>query len=209
MAQPVQYTRYHSGSRREQPKYKTETHKICPICGECDSGYFDKYYERDWEVLTDNGANFRCSGCFKEGSSVLYYHRYRCNKIFHLSCLTRSIQVQSGVDYIWTCCGGNQNAPGCQQRAIPVPKPVKQLENDIPSPSVAANVNQNNQNVKKKLDIAKNKECLICFNAEKTHAMVPCGHKCVCEGCAQAIQSSSNQCPVCRGNIQSVLKVFD
>ena len=41
-------------------------------------------------------------------------------------------------------------------------------------------------------------ECCVCMEARKTHAFVPCGHRCVCEGCADCIMAASKECPVCR-----------
>eukprot|EP01084_Bolivina_argentea_P172589 298980_1 len=41
------------------------------------------------------------------------------------------------------------------------------------------------------------KECLVCVDKPKTHAFVPCGHKCVCEICAQKIVQDT----ICNKNI--------
>jgi len=46
--------------------------------------------------------------------------------------------------------------------------------------------------------------CDICMDAEPTHAFVPCGHRCVCEGCSGKFR----ECPICRQRIQSVIKIF-
>eukprot|EP01084_Bolivina_argentea_P229804 387776_1 len=203
MAQAVQL--YHPGYCKEHKQYKTETHKICSLCGEL-QGYYDKYYEKDWVVLTplSNGDSFNCAACGRGDRTVLYYHQYRCNKIFHLRCLQKSVQIESGVSYIYSCCGNNQYHAGCQQRAI--------INN-------AVNIQQH-----KKKEVGK--ECVICFDNAKTHALVPCGHKCVCQECAEKLQQNLNsnhnqtksnnqqnedqnesKCPICRCNIKSILRV--
>jgi len=41
-------------------------------------------------------------------------------------------------------------------------------------------------------------ECCVCLAPEKSHAFVPCGHYCVCEGCAHCIMAAPKECPVCR-----------
>ena len=48
--------------------------------------------------------------------------------------------------------------------------------------------------------------CVVCMDATKTHLMVPCGHKCVCETCAAAI---TKECPICRNNITTILRVYE
>jgi hypothetical protein len=49
--------------------------------------------------------------------------------------------------------------------------------------------------------------CVICLEKTKTHVLVPCGHRCVCEACSVM---TSQQCPICRQDVIYVLaKVFD
>ena len=47
--------------------------------------------------------------------------------------------------------------------------------------------------------------CVVCNETPSIYAIVPCGHYCLCEDCS----SSCNFCPFCRGNKQSVLKIFN
>ena len=54
---------------------------------------------------------------------------------------------------------------------------------------------------------ATGSECDICFDAEKTHAFVPCGHQCVCEGCAVAVMATSALCPFCRDKAVHIMRV--
>ena len=43
--------------------------------------------------------------------------------------------------------------------------------------------------------------CNICLSAPKTHAVLPCLHKCMCAACAAQFESSSSahRCPICKG----------
>jgi hypothetical protein len=51
--------------------------------------------------------------------------------------------------------------------------------------------------------------CVVCFDAPKDHAIVPCGHVCVCEACAEQLtKTRTPMCPVCRGPIRETMKVF-
>ena len=51
-------------------------------------------------------------------------------------------------------------------------------------------------------------ECVVCMDEENTHTFVPCGHKCVCEGCALAIMQIAAECPTCRGEAREAIPVY-
>ena len=50
---------------------------------------------------------------------------------------------------------------------------------------------------------ASDSECPICFEPERSTALVPCGHI-LCRACAAAHES----CPVCRAAVTSRLRLF-
>ena len=52
---------------------------------------------------------------------------------------------------------------------------------------------------------AQDDRCCICYDAKKTHAFQPCGHKCVCATCAAQLQS----CPICRKPVTGSFQIFD
>ena len=47
-------------------------------------------------------------------------------------------------------------------------------------------------------------ECAICWDGDPEYAVVPCGHRCLCANCSKAV----SECPVCRGEIAAVLRIF-
>jgi hypothetical protein len=47
-------------------------------------------------------------------------------------------------------------------------------------------------------------ECAICWDGDPEYAVVPCGHRCLCANCSKAV----SECPVCRGEMTAVLRVF-
>ena len=54
--------------------------------------------------------------------------------------------------------------------------------------------------------------CSICLSAPSTHAMVPCGHLCMCLECSLALRrvpSAANHCPICRTASTQVLQIHD
>jgi hypothetical protein len=65
---------------------------------------------------------------------------------------------------------------------------------------------ENDQNEIKKLLVERKKDtCVICLTGARTHVLIPCGHKLFCGPCSASLQKV---CPICRTDIQSVLKVF-
>lgn len=48
--------------------------------------------------------------------------------------------------------------------------------------------------------------CDICLSNQKTHACLPCGHKCLCSDCAVEI---SDRCPICNTLIINIIRIFD
>ena len=46
--------------------------------------------------------------------------------------------------------------------------------------------------------------CVICIDAPKTRACVPCGHICVCERCAVPLKL----CPICRSPFDSIMRIY-
>ena len=51
-------------------------------------------------------------------------------------------------------------------------------------------------------------ECTVCMDQANTHVLVPCGHKCVCAGCAELVRVQG-ACPICRTAIVWVCEVYE
>ena len=47
-------------------------------------------------------------------------------------------------------------------------------------------------------------ECVLCMENDVEVAFVPCGHFCVCVGCAAGLA----QCPICRHDVERELRVY-
>ena len=52
--------------------------------------------------------------------------------------------------------------------------------------------------------------CEVCQDFRRTHAFVPCGHKCVCRNCAANIARREDAaCPMCRAPVvQAPIEIF-
>jgi hypothetical protein len=46
------------------------------------------------------------------------------------------------------------------------------------------------------------KECIICMDQEHDVVIAPCGHYCLCNGCATRVKN----CPLCRGVIAAIVR---
>ena len=55
-------------------------------------------------------------------------------------------------------------------------------------------------------DLPDDDTCAICLTQLRTHAFIPCGHKCVCKDCSDKLKDK--KCPICRVKASAVIKVF-
>lgn len=50
--------------------------------------------------------------------------------------------------------------------------------------------------------------CSVYFNfTNRQNLLAPCGHTQLCQACIDSVRSDSNMCPICRTDIQSVIKI--
>jgi C3HC4-type zinc finger (RING finger) protein len=42
------------------------------------------------------------------------------------------------------------------------------------------------------------KQCVICFDRERSRLISVCGHYCMCEVCSLTVLKSNPKCPICR-----------
>ncbi len=56
---------------------------------------------------------------------------------------------------------------------------------------------------KRRATVADDK-CIICLDAEKVLAILPCGHLTTCVSCGHAVKS----CPLCRGQKEAVVTIY-
>src|SRR5699024_1756620 len=52
--------------------------------------------------------------------------------------------------------------------------------------------------------------CVVCYEKDAEAALYPCGHMCMCYGCAREQWRGVGQgcCPMCRVKIRDVLKIY-
>ena len=54
----------------------------------------------------------------------------------------------------------------------------------------------------------ESEECVICMDQRKSHIIVPCGHMCVCQACAERVTEEGEICPICRTAVTMILPVY-
>eukprot|EP00917_Polyrhabdina_sp_WS-2016_P031050 GHVP01066184.1.p1 GENE.GHVP01066184.1~~GHVP01066184.1.p1 ORF type:complete len:268 (+),score=36.53 GHVP01066184.1:53-856(+) len=53
-----------------------------------------------------------------------------------------------------------------------------------------------------------NRDCLVCLSEKRDTVVLPCGHMCLCESCAQSMRLMKHKtCPICRQKIVSFLRL--
>eukprot|EP01119_Soliformovum_irregulare_P019832 TRINITY_DN635_c0_g1_i2.p1 TRINITY_DN635_c0_g1~~TRINITY_DN635_c0_g1_i2.p1 ORF type:complete len:294 (+),score=44.88 TRINITY_DN635_c0_g1_i2:76-957(+) len=50
--------------------------------------------------------------------------------------------------------------------------------------------------------------CKICFEASINAVLIPCGHLALCITCANSLQQTSANCPICRAHVHTVVQTF-
>ena len=64
--------------------------------------------------------------------------------------------------------------------------------------------------------LSDGEECVVCFVAVRTHALLPCGHRCLCAACARDYEQGGEwervgappKCPMCRLPVKDAQRVW-
>ena len=54
--------------------------------------------------------------------------------------------------------------------------------------------------------------CVLCLDRRPVMLVVPCGHRCICEECMPMLMrkvKKQRECPLCRGPVKVLQRVFD
>ena len=85
---------------------------------------------------------------------------------------------------------------------------LNELENKISEKKNM--INNLQEKLVKDLSLSDNGDkCPICLNGIKSHIIVPCGHKCLCEACSHKIKNNNEKCPICNNKVENIYKVFE
>ena len=141
----------------------------------------------DHGVKCSNMSHFLCDGCFRSNVTNQLASEYRSSFDLHDS------------NIVCKYCLPTSSAYSRQQLVCHV---------------TDAQFNQYIE-VKQQVIDAKKKEaeteaslCAICLENPKTHCFVPCGHVCVCSGCAGNSRNFNGKCPMCRAKFTTIFRPF-
>lgn len=98
-------------------------------------------------------------------------------------------------------------APPPATSSPPTPSSVD-VWSPVLSPSSVASPVSTRREWKEEEEEEESKLCVVCWEVAATHAMVPCGHRCVCEDHAALIMKGAGECPMCRGAVQTAVRIY-
>ena len=50
--------------------------------------------------------------------------------------------------------------------------------------------------------------CAVCLRAERSTVLLPCRHAVLCATCASTVRETSGRCPLCRADVDDVIRTF-
>ena len=90
--------------------------------------------------------------------------------------------------------------------AEPEPAPAPAIEGPLappPAAAVAGHVAEGGRSAGESENM-----CDVCMDGPKTHAFVPCGHRCVCASCSERVMKRDGCCPFCREPAMMAILVY-
>jgi hypothetical protein len=51
--------------------------------------------------------------------------------------------------------------------------------------------------------------CVVCMEGSADWAVVPCGHKVLCEACSKLFRDPESKCPMCRQSVLLTIRIFE
>ncbi|XP_021721902.1 putative E3 ubiquitin-protein ligase XBAT35 isoform X1 [Chenopodium quinoa] len=113
--------------------------------------------------------------------------------------------------------GGPSGTSAISSSNTPTPMPIPSAptltdevlpDGPIHYPTIDPNMFEKDYTTEDGSKRAGSSSCVICFDAPVEGACVPCGHMAGCMSCLNEIKAKKWGCPVCRTNIDQVIKVY-
>lgn len=114
--------------------------------------------------------------------------------------------TKSGI--IHSTCA-NEAGPSQISAALPVPESEKLPALPMTLPSAPPlPVHHRSQEEPASVGEEKGSQCVVCWNAAAQGVCIPCGHLAGCMECLGMIKTKGWGCPVCRADIEQVIRVY-
>ena len=112
-----------------------------------------------------------------------------------------------------TTRGGGSADGGRGGREVPTAFTVASPERQPPATTVVplADLGGRSSPSPSECTVADDRACVVCFDRPKTHAFIPCGHRCVCKPCSERVMASAprDTCPVCRQECIMAVEIYN
>ena len=81
---------------------------------------------------------------------------------------------------------------------------------DSNNPATGTNTSDDQEEEPSQNCTTEDKKCVVCLECEPRFAFVPCGHLCVCSGCANTLEEREGplQCPMCRETALVLTRIY-
>jgi hypothetical protein len=134
----------------------------------------------------DDGATFESNTCWLEFSIRPKTQKELAEEWWRDQLFAMVISTCI-VGFFW-CQANMQPQPAIVVKKVPVPEIIREIKGkDVPTEDME-------------------KACAICFDNVKNCVVLPCAHMCMCGACATSYAAPT--CPVCRGKVESIIRVF-
>eukprot|EP00802_Teleaulax_amphioxeia_P022770 Tamp_23252.p1 GENE.Tamp_23252~~Tamp_23252.p1 ORF type:complete len:319 (+),score=22.45 Tamp_23252:88-1044(+) len=80
------------------------------------------------------------------------------------------------------------------------------IENSVSGLPVSTDTGIQPPSAPRRDDSIPEDSCVICMSMKASNVVVPCGHRCVCDGCSRA--RNWQNCPICRQPVEQIIKVY-
>lgn len=154
----------------------------------------EKCYENG--VKTNKNLETKCSNVHERNVELETKNKQLLDKIDMFRKTTVKREIESLPEIIENC-----TINSLTNATITIQKQIQIKEDEE---------RQKQKRLKNQIETQKDQHlCRICMVQPRNHMFRPCFHLCACESCARRIAGHDGSCPICRGNIESVLPVYN
>lgn len=173
-----------------------DNHQICIECVR------DLLQPVDKGRCTEVGLIYTCPVC-KSNASIEIWH--------NLVLVTSSWKKAYGmfenkdhmIDYFNRIASFSKDDETYEENSSETPAETANLQTSLSKLDLTVNTSVNDDSA----SISTVFQCVVCMTGERSHAMIPCGHKCLCTACAT--NNVFTDCPICRTPVQSIYEIYE
>lgn len=162
-------------------------------CIACHPG-LNGLYRRTEEMCNARHVYVKCDN----GNTVLWFSNMNGTMSW---CIGPRSQTQASSNKVWALAPSTGLHPPCSidadwrvfcyfQRSWITQKQARVVEYDGSTPVTGAPA------------------CILCHDSLSTYVVIPCGHLCLCDKCFRKGFFGMKRCPICRGSMNEIMRVY-